>query len=188
MRPIVRFQPLAIVLTLLLAACGGGTSETALPSGNEALPASAPPAAPDKMEVRVWTASGKILRLNLELAADEKSQEHGLMGRRELTGDGMLFPFPYPATASFWMKDTPIPLDLIFVRPDGTIAGILEGKPNDLTPISAGEAVSAVIELKRGRAKELGISGGDQVQWGDCSEADKTPPSGWRADRFCPNT
>jgi uncharacterized membrane protein (UPF0127 family) len=134
----------------------------------------------------IATAAGARHDFTVELAIDEQSQERGLMERTALPPDrGMLFPFPYPHVASFWMKNTPLPLDLIFIRPDGTIAAILPGKPNDLHPISAGEPVSAVLEIAGGRAAALGIKAGDSTQWGDC--ASPPPAAGtWRADRFCP--
>ncbi|MBN8818031.1 MAG: DUF192 domain-containing protein [Sphingomonas sp.] len=139
------------------------------------------------VSLRISTASGARHDFAVELAIDEQSQERGLMERASLPPDhGMLFPFPYPRIASFWMKNTPLPLDLIFIRPDGTIAAALPGKPNDLHPISAGEPVSAVLEISGGRAAALGIKVGDRVQWGDC--AGVPPAAGaWRADRFCPD-
>lgn len=133
----------------------------------------------------IRTADGQRRSFAVELAVDQASQEHGLMGRTSLPDNGgMLFPFPFPNMASFWMKDTPLPLDLVFIRPDGTIAAILPGKPNDLHPISAGEAVSAVLEIRQGRAEAMGLSPGDHVQWGDCKGAE--PAAAWQADRFCP--
>ena len=63
------------------------------------------------------------------------------------------------------MKDTLIPLDLIFIRADGTIARIATATPLDETPVPAGEPVVAVLELRGGRAAELGIRPGDRVEW-----------------------
>lgn len=135
----------------------------------------------------IRTAAGTSHRFTVELAVDEPSQRRGLMGRTALAEDGgMLFPFPMPRTASFWMKGTSLPLDLIFIRPDGTIAAILQGYPNDLHPISAGEPVSAVLEIRQGRAAALGLAPGDRVQWGDCTGA-FTPSATWRPDFFCPS-
>jgi uncharacterized membrane protein (UPF0127 family) len=78
----------------------------------------------------------------------------------------MIFPMNPPRPASFWMKNTVISLDLIFIRPDGTIARIAaEAVPYSLEPIDSGEPVSAVLEIAGGRAAELGISEGDKVRW-----------------------
>jgi len=169
----------ALGLLLALAAC---QSEPA-PLANTA---TASETTPNEVDLRVLTSGGATHRLTVELAVTEAEQQQGLMNRPAMADDhGMIFPFLYPKIASFWMKDTPMPLDLLFIRPDGTIAAILEGKPRDLHPISAGEAVSAVLELKQGRSKALGIAPGDRVQWGDCATPE--PAAGtWRADRFCP--
>ena len=71
-----------------------------------------------------------------------------------------------PRPASFWMKNTVIPLDMIFVRPDGTIARIAaDTVPYSLDPVDSGEPVSAVLEIAGGRAAELGIAEGDKVSW-----------------------
>ena len=86
------------------------------------------------------------------------------MYRTELSPDrGMLFPMPYERIASFWMKNTLIPLDLIFVRKDGTIDRIATGQPLDLSSIRSAEPVIAVLEIPGGRAAQLGIKEGDRV-------------------------
>lgn len=104
------------------------------------------------------------------------------MGRKQLpAGSGMLFPFDPPRTPNFWMKGTLIPLDLIFVRSDGTISAIMTGKPGDLTPISTGEPVRGVIEISGNEARRLGISAGDQVKWGKCDGTGRSDPLS-----FCP--
>ena len=176
-----RTRLLSLSLLLGLAACQDETPPT---GGNAAAPSAE--AAPGQVELRVLAASGATHRFTVELAVDSAQQQKGLMARQTMADDhGMIFPFLYPETASFWMKDTPMPLDLLFIRPDGTIAAIREGKPNDLRPISAGEPVSAVLEIKQGRAQALGISTGDRVQWGDCA-APEPAANAWRADRFCP--
>jgi uncharacterized membrane protein (UPF0127 family) len=78
----------------------------------------------------------------------------------------MIFPFATPRAATFWMKDTMIPLDLIFVRTDGTIARIAAmATPYSLEPIQVGEPVAAVLEIGGGRAQALGIAEGDTVRW-----------------------
>jgi uncharacterized membrane protein (UPF0127 family) len=170
-----------MALLLLTAGCKASGDH----ASSNAVNAAESGADADTVELRIRSA-GKVHSFIVELAVDSQSQQHGLMERTSLADDrGMIFPFPYPKIASFWMKDTPLPLDLIFVRPDGTIAAILPGKPKDLHPITAGEAVSAVLEVRQGRSEALGIKAGDVVQWGDC--AAPAPAAGaWRADRFCP--
>lgn len=88
------------------------------------------------------------------------------MYRSSLAPDrGMIFPFDTVRQASFWMKNTLIPLDIIFIRPDGTIVRITHAKALDLTPLPAGEPVGLVLEIRGGRAAELGIKEGDVASW-----------------------
>jgi hypothetical protein len=102
----------------------------------------------------------------VQIAATEQQQEHGLMFYRSLgASQGMIFPYDPPQPVSFWMKNTLIPLDMLFIRQDGTIARIATAKPLDETPVPGGEPVAAVLELRGGRAAELGIREGDRVDW-----------------------
>ncbi len=108
-----------------------------------------------------------------ELANTPQSQAKGLMFRTEMGDDeGMLFPSQVPAPRSFWMKNTPLSLDIIFVGTDGRISNIAaDTVPYSLEPVvSVGPAI-AVLELRAGRSAELGIAAGHRVSW---PEADKT--------------
>lgn len=134
-------------------------------------------------------ANASTVALRVELARTAAQQERGLMFRRSVADDGgMIFPMSPPRTASFWMKDTLIPLDMLFIRTDGTIAMIADRTtPGSLTPVSAGIPVAAVLELRGGRAGELGLAVGDRVSWGACT----TQPVSARIrvaqpDNFCP--
>ena len=81
-------------------------------------------------------------------------------------GEGMIFPFSSPRIASFWMRNTLVPLDMIFIRADGTIARIATNTvPHSLVPVSSGEPVVAVLELAGGRTQQLAIKAGDMVRW-----------------------
>ena len=114
---------------------------------------------------------GRVHRFDVEVASTPDQQETGMMFRRSVPPNtGMLFaPFPPgggPAIeATFWMKNTLVPLDIIFIRTDGTIIRITQAKALDLTPLPSGEPVSAVLEIRGGRAAELGIKEGDVVSW-----------------------
>lgn len=107
-------------------------------------------------------------RFIVEIARTPQQKQIGLMNRRSLGPDrGMIFPFPEPRPASFWMKDTLIPLDIVFIRADGRIAAIAErAEPLSLAAINSHEPVAAVLEIAGGRSAELGIGPGDRVVWG----------------------
>jgi uncharacterized membrane protein (UPF0127 family) len=122
------------------------------------------------LPVVITTAKGAH-RFDVEVAATPQEQEKGLMFRKALPENGgMLFPMDPPRTASFWMKDTLIPLDMVFIHTDGTIAFLKSNaQPYSRIPVSAGVPVAAVLELRGGRAAELGIAEGDVVHWGGCA-------------------
>ena len=104
-------------------------------------------------------------KFSVEVAADQPAQARGLMFRKEMDADaGMIFPFDPPQFVAFWMKNTFIPLDMLFVKPDGTISTITaNAEPLSEKSIPSVEPVRAVIELNGGRAAALGIAPGDRV-------------------------
>lgn len=117
------------------------------------------------MPLTIRTAKGAHL-FTVEVAETPEQQERGLMFVSSLGADqGMIFPYEPPRNVAFWMRNTLIPLDMVFIREDGTIARIVTAKALDETPIAAGEPVAAVLELRAGRAGELGIGEGDRVEW-----------------------
>ncbi|MEG3083450.1 DUF192 domain-containing protein [Sphingomonas sp. PB2P12] len=108
----------------------------------------------------------------VESAKTADEQQRGLMYRTDLKPDGGMLFWPYPVgggaprDANFWMKNTPSPLDILYIRADGTIARIAENTvPFSEAPIPSGEPVGAVLELMGGRSAELGIAEGDRVTW-----------------------
>ena len=78
---------------------------------------------------------------------------------------GMIFPLNPPQQIAFWMKNTLIPLDIIFIGSNGKINRIADAKPLDETPLPSGEPAAAVLEIRGGRSAELGIRAGDKVDW-----------------------
>lgn len=110
---------------------------------------------------------GRKSAFQVEVARTTEEQARGLMFRETLPpNEGMIFPFPSPRLASFWMKNTFIPLDIIFIRGDGTITNIAENTtPQSLDPVTSTEPVTAVLELAAGRTRALGIAAGDKVRW-----------------------
>jgi uncharacterized protein len=172
---------LLLPLLLILSACSAKA-----PAGENAV-AAADTSAKATIPLTVTGKSGTH-RFDVEVAATPEEQAQGLMFRTELAPDGgMVFPMKPPRTASFWMKNTVIPLDMLFVRSDGTIASIAANrKPYSREPSSAGVPVAGVLELRGGRAAELGIAEGDKVRWGSCAVPAATPAPALSAIRFCP--
>ena len=120
------------------------------------------------VQVTIKTSTA-VRKFRVEVARTADEQARGLMFRESLPEDGgMIFPMSPPRFASFWMKNTVIPLDMIFIRSDGTIARIAaETVPYSLAPVDSGEPVAAVLELAGGKAASLGISEDDVVTWED---------------------
>ncbi len=117
------------------------------------------------MPLIITSASG-VHRFTTEIARTPEQQTHGMMFRTSIAPDrGMLFPYDPPVEAAFWMRNTLIPLDMIFIRSDGTIARISTATPHSEVPMPAGEPVAAVFEIAGGRAAELGIRPGDVADW-----------------------
>jgi len=153
-----------------LAAALGIAALTGGCASGDAVPGAADAKA-GKIPVTIKSTNGSHV-FQVEVAKSAEEQERGLMFRTNIPkNEGMIFA-PYPAgggaprEANFWMKNTPSPLDIIFIRPDGTIARIAENAvPFSETPIPSGEPVGAVLEINGGRASELGIAEGDTVSW-----------------------
>lgn len=143
----------AVALAMALPVASCGDSDTARPA---TIPVTIK--APDKTHV-----------FTVEVARTPEEQEKGLMFRTSLPEKGgMLFPFAKPRYASFWMKNTLIPLDMVFIRTDGSIDRIAENTiPENLEPVVSGGEVSAVLELAGGTAAKLGIDENATVTWND---------------------
>lgn len=112
-------------------------------------------------------SGGKTHRFTVEVARSFEQQQTGMMNRNSLAPDrGMIFPYDQPKAVAFWMKNTLIPLDMIFVAPGGKILRIeANAVPLSLDPVPSGGPIEAVLELAGGRSAELGIKPGDQVSW-----------------------
>ena len=113
----------------------------------------------------IETADGQRHRLEVELALTGEQHAQGLMFRRSLAEDaGMLFLYSGAGVLSMWMKNTPVPLDMIFIAPDGRIVDIAERTvPYSLETVSSRFAASAVLEVNGGTVARLGIRPGDRV-------------------------
>lgn len=154
---------------LVLAACSQGESATARAPAGTAAPAQSVARHPvSGLRVIDLTVRGSSAhRFRVELADTPAAQARGLMYRTEL-GDfeGMLFPSAVPEPRSFWMKNTPLSLDIIFIGPDGRITNIAaDTVPYSTESVSSDGLASAVLELRAGRARALGIAPGDRVEY-----------------------
>jgi len=139
----------AILVPVLLAACFAMASWVC---------------AAELQNLEIVSQSG-VHVFSVELANTDQERERGLMFRKELAdGHGMLFDFETERSVAMWMKNTLIPLDMIFIRADGRIANIAEStEPMSTRIIPSRGVVRAVLEVAGGTAKRLGIEVGDRV-------------------------
>ena len=115
--------------------------------------------------VTVTTGSG-VHTFRTEVADTPKKRSRGMMGRTEMGADeAMIFLYDDMRNFSFWMKDTPLPLDIIFIDDDRRIINIGEGVPYSEADVKSNAPGIAVLELVGGLAAELGIEPGDRVEW-----------------------
>lgn len=163
----------AIIAALVaLAACSPGHAGNTAQPAAAAAPASgtAAPRHPVSglpvVPLTVTGARGAHV-FQVEVARSFAEQEQGLMFRTAMGADeGMVFIRNPPDRAQFWMRNTVIPLDIIFVGPDHRILNIAANAvPYDERPLPAAGVAAAVLELNGGRAAELGIAPGDLVRW-----------------------
>jgi len=127
--------------------------------------------------VQIVSPDGKPRQtFKAELALTPAVQEQGLMFRKELGADrGMLFVFPENTHTAFWMKNTLIPLDMVFIGSDRHIVSIVENAtPQTTTPREAAGPYQYVLEIEGGRSQALGIQAGDKVDF-DLSKKKAAP-------------
>ncbi len=118
------------------------------------------------METLVVETPVDRVTLMVEIANEPESRERGLMFRHHLPeGHGMLFEYETPQRISMWMKNTFIPLDMIFIRSDGSVAEVVaHTTPQSLDVIQAQELVAAVLEVSAGTSERLGIVRGSVIR------------------------
>lgn len=157
----------ATPIVMLVAAC------SPVEATQEAPPATTAETARERHPIsgleigEVTVVSGETrIPFKTEFALTRKAQGRGLMFRESLADDeAMIFPNDPPATRSFWMKNTPISLDIIFIDADRRIANIETAVPYSLESVPSDGEVIAVFEIRGGLAAELGIAPGDRVEW-----------------------
>jgi uncharacterized protein len=137
----------AFAFVLVLAALAGVTAQGA---------------EPDSLEI--VTSTGRHA-FQIEIANNDATRERGLMDRRYMAADhGMLFEFDHEAPVAFWMKNTYIPLDMIFIAPSGAVTHIVaNAEPLSERVIPSGGPCVAVLELNGGAAASIGLKVGDKV-------------------------
>lgn len=144
---------LSLPLVVSIVACQGGDSAVTIISG------------------------GKSIRVQVEIANTEQLRELGLMYRRHLDRDaGMLFLFPAPSHLVFWMKNTLIPLDMIFIGQNRRIVGIVaDAQPYSERRLGVDALAQYVLEVNAGFCKSHGIVSGDAVRFSDVGKAAGAP-------------
>jgi uncharacterized membrane protein (UPF0127 family) len=119
----------------------------------------------DGFACRSGSAGKGEVTFKIEVADDESERSAGLMYRNYLPADrGMLFIFPQQRQVGFWMKNTPLPLDLVFIDQNGVVQGVRPGEPFSEAAITPGVPVQYVLELKQGTAARLGIQEGVEIR------------------------
>lgn len=154
----------AACLVALTIACSPQPSAEATPAA-QAEPATHPESGLAVVPLTV-KSGGRTHRFRVEVAATPQEQQRGLMFRTALgPNEGMIFPNETPQMQSFWMHNTVIPLDIIYIGPDRRILNIVRGEPYDDTSLPSAGPVINVLEIAAGRSEELGIKPGDLVSW-----------------------
>jgi len=158
-------RTLRIVMMALAIGAAGCSARTPAPA--PAVPAATHPISGLEVIPLTISQNGKVHRFRVEVARTPEQQEKGLMFRTAMGADeGMIFPSDPVGARSFWMKNTVIPLDIVFIGPDHMISNIAANAvPYSEEPIPSSGAAIAVLELNGGRAAQLGIMPGARVTW-----------------------
>jgi len=125
----------------------------------------------DEVSVEFYTSNESLAQLTLEVADTAEERRRGLMGCKELKKDGMFFIFPEEKQLSFWMKNTSLPLDIIFVNRSGRVVNVEQAVPQphspeeDLIIYQSQGFAQYVVETRRGFAEEVGIVPGVSIDW-----------------------
>ena len=150
--PTLVWRALVIVGTLFAPACERDKARSAAEARADA----------DAGTVRMQIGSQQF---TLEVAATPKSQQLGLMHRQSMPADrGMIFVFPQERELSFWMKNTLIPLDILYLDKGGKVVAVRQMKAMDETPVPSGSPAKYAIELNQGTADRVGVKSGDVLQ------------------------
>ena len=151
----------SLALVTLVACTATGPEPVSVTQGAAVHPVSGLETIP----VAVTTGSG-VRTFRAEVVDTPEKRSRGMMGRTEMGADeAMIFLYEDMRNFSFWMKDTPLALDIIFIDEDRRVINIGEGVPYSEADVKSNAPGIAVLELVGGRAAELGIEPGDRVEW-----------------------
>jgi uncharacterized membrane protein (UPF0127 family) len=157
-------RALALSLLLFPAACTGDTATATATAPGATTTRNAHPDDPPPMKFDTTTFNIKGKEFTIELAITAEQSERGLMYRDFMPDDhGMLFPFDVPQKLKFWMKNTRIPLDIVFLDKDCRVVQVIHAKPLDETSVGPDSPTQYVIELNVGMADKLGLKTGDKI-------------------------
>ena len=151
-------------LLLVLPACSQAAQPSPTPAAQDAVH---PVSGLQVIPLTVTTPGGETHAFRVEVARTPQEQSRGLMFRTEMEADeGMLFPYQQPQMLSFWMRNTVLSLDLIFIGQDRRVINIAANAvPYSEESIPSDAPATAVLELNAGRAEALGIVPGSKVDW-----------------------
>lgn len=160
--PLRRLVLLVLMLTALAACRDEPTGRRSLPVVQRDIPFR------HDGTLDLLTAEGApVATLSIEIAATDSAHARGLMQRREMPPQtGMLFVYPDAAPRSFWMRNTPMPLDILFIDAEGQVLNVARRtRPLSDDEIRSEGAAQLVLELRAGTADRLGLAPGQRVRW-----------------------
>lgn len=166
-------RSIVLVASLVFASCRGSTPVEPEAPARSASPARVTPPTPQGPWVRIHTQSGAEVLVDVEVVREPRTRERGLMFRRDMAENhGMIFVFPQPDHQVFWMHNTILPLDMIFIRADRTILGIVRNAtPETDDPREVPGNSLYVLEVNGGFAARHGLNAGDRVDLHDVPSA-----------------
>lgn len=153
-----------VALLLVLPACSQAAQPSPTPAAQESVH---PISGLEVIPLTVTTPGGKVHPFRVEVARTPQEQARGLMFRNAMGADeGMLFPYDQPRILSFWMRNTVLSLDIVFIGPDRRVINIADhAVPYSEASLTSNAPAIAVLELNAGRAEALGIVPGSKVDW-----------------------
>jgi uncharacterized protein len=160
-------RALLFALLLVLPACSPQAAERAAAPAEEQQASVHPTSGLEVIPLTVTTPTGTAHKFRVEVARTPDEQAQGLMFRTAMGADeGMLFPYDQPRILSFWMRNTVLSLDIVFIGPDRRVVNVAaDAVPYSEQSLFSTAPASAVLELNAGRAKALGIVPGSKVDW-----------------------